>query len=88
MTFTVVIADDDADIRELVTIAVTRAGLNVVAAVADGAACQWPFGTARGRPAEMPAGGHENCPLMANRSAHQGFGGVGHAQLCSLSSSR
>lgn len=38
MTFTVVIADDDADIRELVTIAVTKAGLNVVATVADGAA--------------------------------------------------
>ena len=25
----------------------------------------------------MPAGGHENCPVMANRSAHRGFGGVG-----------
>ena len=35
--------------------------------------CQWPIGTARGRPAELPAGGHENCPLMANRSAHQGL---------------
>lgn len=34
--------------------------------------CQWPFGTARGRPAELPAGGHENCPFMANRSAHRG----------------
>ncbi|WP_292829002.1 rhodanese-like domain-containing protein, partial [Microbacterium sp.] len=27
--------------------------------------CQWPFRTARGRPAELPAGGHGNCPLMA-----------------------
>lgn len=40
--------------------------------------CQWPIRSAHGRPAEMPAGGHENCPVMANRSAHQGFGGVGH----------
>ncbi|MGU3426721.1 hypothetical protein ACLBWV_17540 [Microbacterium paraoxydans] len=44
------------------------------------AVCQWPIGTARGRPAEMPAGGHGNCPLMANRSAHQGVGGVGHVE--------
>jgi CheY-like chemotaxis protein len=35
---TVVVADDDSDIRELVTIAVTRAGLHLVASVADGAA--------------------------------------------------
>ena len=41
-------------------------------------ACQWPIRTARRRPAEMPAGGHGNCPFMANRSAHQGGGGVGH----------
>ena len=40
--------------------------------------CQWPIRSAHGQPAEMPAGGHENCPVMANRSAHQGFGGVGH----------
>ena len=33
--------------------------------------CQWSFVSARRRPAEMPAGGHENCPVMANRSAHQ-----------------
>ena len=33
--------------------------------------CQWPIGTARRRPAELPAGGQGNCPLMANRSAHQ-----------------
>lgn len=38
MTYTVVIADDDRDIRELVRIAVVRAGLTVVASVADGAA--------------------------------------------------
>ncbi|CAN5543195.1 hypothetical protein BH10ACT7_BH10ACT7_12540 [soil metagenome] len=36
MTHTVVIADDDADIRQLVTIAVSRSGLEVVANVADG----------------------------------------------------
>lgn len=38
MTHTVVIADDDPDIRELVTIAVTKSGLNAVATVGDGAA--------------------------------------------------
>lgn len=37
MTFTVVIADDDSDIRELVMIAVAKSGLRVVATVADGA---------------------------------------------------
>jgi adenylate kinase len=42
--------------------------------------CQWPIVCAHGRPAEMPAGGHENCPVMATRSAHQVFGGVGHAR--------
>ncbi|MGX5681464.1 response regulator transcription factor [Schumannella luteola] len=36
--YTVVIADDDADIRDLVSIAVRKAGLKVLAAVADGAA--------------------------------------------------
>lgn len=35
---TVVIADDDSDIRELVKISVVRAGLQVVADVADGEA--------------------------------------------------
>jgi DNA-binding response OmpR family regulator len=35
---TVVIADDDSDIRELVKISVTRAGLHVVASVEDGEA--------------------------------------------------
>ena len=34
--------------------------------------CQWPIVSAHGRPAELPAGGHENCPVMANRSAHRG----------------
>lgn len=38
MAHTVVIADDDADIRELVTIAVSKAGLEVVATVPDGRA--------------------------------------------------
>lgn len=37
MTFTVVIADDDNDIRDLVSISVRRAGLEVVAAVTNGA---------------------------------------------------
>ena len=37
MTHTVVIADDDADIRQLVTIAVKKAGLTVAAVAADGA---------------------------------------------------
>ena len=40
--------------------------------------CQWPIVCAHGRPAEMPAGGHEYCPVMAMRSAHRVFGGVGH----------
>ena len=30
------------------------------------AGCQWPIVCAHGRPAKMPVGGHENCPLMAN----------------------
>ena len=38
MSNTVVIADDDADIRELVTIAAKKSGLEVVATVGDGAA--------------------------------------------------
>lgn len=37
MTHTVVIADDDADIRQLVTIAVRKAGLTIVAVASDGA---------------------------------------------------
>jgi two-component system phosphate regulon response regulator PhoB len=36
MSLTVVIADDDSDIRRLVTISARRAGLEVVADVADG----------------------------------------------------
>ena len=36
MTSTVVIADDDADIRALVRISALRAGLNVVSEAADG----------------------------------------------------
>lgn len=38
MTFTVVVADDDADIRSLVAIAAERAGLRVVASTSDGLA--------------------------------------------------
>jgi DNA-binding response OmpR family regulator len=42
MSPTVVIADDDADIRRLVTISAARAGLEVVADVADGdEALEW-----------------------------------------------
>lgn len=37
MSHTVVIADDDADIRQLVTIAAKKAGLTIVAVVHDGA---------------------------------------------------
>jgi len=46
----------------------------------SGEVCQWPVRSAHLRPVEMPAGGHEDCPLMANRSAPQGCGGVGHAR--------
>lgn len=38
MSATVVIADDDADIRELVAIAVARSGLTLLASVGDGTA--------------------------------------------------
>lgn len=38
MSFTVVVADDDPDIRELVSIAVVRAGLTLLASASDGAA--------------------------------------------------
>ena len=37
MSTTVVVADDDADIRTLVSIAVGKAGLELVASVSDGA---------------------------------------------------
>ena len=37
MTFTVVVADDDRDIRTLIDIAARRAGLQVVSSVGDGA---------------------------------------------------
>ena len=37
MTYTVVIADDESDIRDLVGIAVGKAGLDIVASVSDGA---------------------------------------------------
>ena len=38
MTHSVIVADDDSDIRSLVSIAVTKAGLDLVASVSDGAA--------------------------------------------------
>ncbi len=34
--------------------------------------CQWPIGSARGRTVELPAGGQQNCPVMAIRTA-RGF---------------
>ena len=37
MSATVIVADDDADIRSLVSIAVTKAGLTLLASVSDGA---------------------------------------------------
>ena len=37
MTHTVVVADDDADIRSLVAISVAKAGLELLASVSDGA---------------------------------------------------
>lgn len=37
MTYSVVVADDDPDIRALVTIAVRKAGLDLMASVGDGA---------------------------------------------------
>ena len=48
---------------------------------AIGQRCQWPFVCAHRRPAEMPAGGHGKCPVMANRSAHRDSGGVGHFRV-------
>lgn len=38
MTFSVVVADDDDDVRGLIEVAVRRAGLTLEASVADGAA--------------------------------------------------
>jgi hypothetical protein len=35
----------------------------------DALCCQWPMGSAQGRPGEVPAGGHENCPPADTRSA-------------------
>ena len=31
--------------------------------------CQWPVGSAQWRPAELPSGGQQNCPLAARCSA-------------------
>ena len=33
------------------------------------AACQWPIVSARRRSVDLPVGGHQNCPLMANGTA-------------------
>jgi hypothetical protein len=43
--------------------------------------CQWPIRSAHWRPIEAPARDHEECPSMANRSAHPVVGGVGQKQL-------
>jgi hypothetical protein len=32
--------------------------------------CQWSLVSARPRSVDVPAGGQQNCPVMANRSAH------------------
>ena len=31
--------------------------------------CQWPVGSAQWRTAELPVGGQQNCPFVANRTA-------------------
>ena len=33
------------------------------------ASCQWPVGSAQWRTAELPGGGQQNCPVVANRTA-------------------
>lgn len=37
-------------------------------------ACRWPWESARRRSRELPAGGQENCPLVAMSSAHASDG--------------
>ena len=36
--------------------------------------CQWPVGSARWRTVELPVGGQQNCPLVANRFARGSVG--------------
>ncbi len=43
----------------------------VVAFARIAASCQRSVGIAHWRPAEVPAGGHENCPFAARSSAHR-----------------
>ena len=44
--------------------------ITVIADNTPGAhACQGPAGSAHRRPVVLPAGGHQNCPLMASGSA-------------------
>ena len=42
------------------------------------APCQWPLVSARRWPVFRPAGGHENCPLVASWFARVGGVGAGH----------
>ena len=39
-----------------------------------GTGCQWPVGSAQWRTADVPAGGQQNCPLVASRVAHSSVG--------------
>ena len=36
--------------------------------------CQWPVGSAQWRTAELPGGGQQNCPFVANRTARGSLG--------------
>ena len=69
----------ELDIDEDDVVSPWHAAFASAVSFAIGGICQWPIRTAHRRPVEMPTGGQGNCPLMANRSAHLGFGGVGHA---------
>ena len=40
----------------------------------SGARCQRPVGSAQWRTAELPAGGQQNCPFVANRTARGSVG--------------
>ena len=68
--------------RERLTLTMTALddGLNRIARKHEGAVqffyedpetCQRSVGIAHWRPAEVPAGGHENCPFAARSSAHR-----------------
>ncbi len=40
----------------------------------EAAACQWPVGSAQWRTVELPTGGQQNCPFVANRFARGSVG--------------